>query len=338
MRTPREARGPAREASDGRASRTRDAQPRSDASAPFAPIGWVATSVSYTYPEASKPAVADLSMEVPAGRCTAILGPNGSGKSTLLKLLLGTLAPDTGTIHLDHRPLSRWPRRELARNVGIVAQHEVFAFPLTVREMVAMGRYPHLGLLQLETETDRAAIADAMRTCDVDRFADRPLDTLSGGERQRARLARALAQQPRVLALDEPTLALDIRHEMEIFELAGRLVRRGVTVVLVTHNINLASRYADDLVLLSEGQIVAAGRAAEVLREDVLETVYEWPIMTTVHPGPGPDAGAIQATPLSRPSVEPTQHQPVNDLPTSESALRPNSDGDPQHPSSHEQG
>jgi iron complex transport system ATP-binding protein len=272
-----------------------------------APIGWSATNVHFRYPGAADPALADVSIEAAPGKCTALLGPNGSGKSTLLRLLLGTRRPDAGQIVLGGRPLSDWSRRELALTIGVVSQSEDLAFPLTVAELVAMGRYPHLGPFRREREADHAACRAAMERCDVIHLRDRPVDTLSGGERQRARIARALAQEPRVLALDEPTLALDIRHEMEIFELIRELASAGVTVLLVTHNLNLAARYADSLVLLDAGIVVGRGAAAEVLSRDLLEQVYRWPLRITRHPGPGADAGSVQVTPLGRTAAQPPE-------------------------------
>src|SRR5690606_1899283 len=152
-------------------------------------------------------------------------------------ILLGRLAPDRGSVRLGGKEISEWSRRELARMIGVVPQDEDVAFPLTVRELVAMGRYAHLKALQPEGEADRRAVEEAMARCDVAGLGDRSIQQLSGGERQRARLARALAQEPGILALDEPTRALDIRHEMEILELLRELVTEGRTVVVVTHNI-----------------------------------------------------------------------------------------------------
>ncbi|HEX8907156.1 MAG TPA: ABC transporter ATP-binding protein, partial [Longimicrobiaceae bacterium] len=237
--------------------------------------------------------------DIPAGSCTAVLGPNGSGKSTLLRLLLGTLSPETGTVELDGRAVGDWGREEIARAVGVVPQGEEAVFPMTVREMVAMGRYPHLGPWRRERDADRRAVEQAMRRCDVLAFAHRPISTLSGGERQRARVARALAQQPAALALDEPTAALDVSHEMAIFELLRDLGRAGTTVLLVTHNLNLAARYADRLVMLDRGRVAAAGAPDEVLTRETVERVYGWPVRIDRHPGPGPDEGAPQVVPLS---------------------------------------
>jgi len=261
--------------------------------------GWSCRGVTFRYPESNRPAVDGVTVEIPAGTCTAVLGPNGSGKSTLLRLLLGTLRPSAGSVELDGRAVGDWGREEIARAVGVVPQGEEAAFPMTVREMVAMGRYPHLGPWRREGDADRRAVERAMRRCDVLAFAHRPISTLSGGERQRARVARALAQEPRALALDEPTAALDISHEMAIFELLRDLGRAGTTVLLVTHNLNLAARYADRLVLLDRGRIAAAGAPEEVLTRETVERVYGWPVRIDRHPGPGPDAGAPQVVPLS---------------------------------------
>jgi iron complex transport system ATP-binding protein len=262
------------------------------------PAAWACAGVTFRYPGAAEAALDGVSLEVPAGACTAVLGPNGSGKSTLLRVLLGTLVPERGEVRFRDRPLRQWTRRELAREVGVVPQGEEAVFPVSVRELVAMGRYPHLGPWRSEGETDRRAIAEALRSCDVERFAERTLDTLSGGERQRVRLARALAQEPGALALDEPTASLDVAHEMEIFELLRHLGHARKTVLLVTHNLNLAARYAHRLVLLSEGRVAAVGAPGEVLTRERVEGVYGWPVRIVAHPGPGPDAGAPQVVAL----------------------------------------
>lgn len=265
------------------------------------PATFDARAVRYRYPGAVRDAIDGVDLDVPAGRLTAVIGPNGSGKSTLLRLMLGTLTPTSGTAALDGRPLADWPRRELARRVGVVPQGEEIAFPLTVRELVAMGRYPHLGLLGGERVVDRAAIDEAMARCHVAHFADRAFTTLSGGERQRARIARALAQRPDALVLDEPTAALDVRHEMTIFDLIRELADRdAATILLVTHNLNLAARYADRLLLLEEGRAAASGEPRDVLRPGVVERVYRWPVTVAAHPGPGADTGSPQIVPLAR--------------------------------------
>lgn len=261
--------------------------------------GWACDAVTFRYPEADRPALDGVTLSIAAGACTALLGPNGSGKSTLLRVLLGTLKPAAGEVRFQDRPLAGWRRDNLARAVGVVPQGEEAPFPTTARELVAMGRYPHLGPWRREGEADRAAILRAMRTCDVAELAPRPVATLSGGERQRVRLARALAQEAPTLALDEPTQALDVSHEMAIFELLRDLGRAGKTVLLVTHNLNLAARYADRLILLDRGRVAAVGTPAEVLTRETVERVYGWPVRVVPHPGPGPDAGAPQVVPLA---------------------------------------
>jgi iron complex transport system ATP-binding protein len=261
--------------------------------------GWRCAGLTYRYPESTHPAVLDLSLEVPSGATTAVLGPNGSGKSTLLRLLLGILPPSAGTVEFDGRRVADWGRDALAKAVGVVPQGEETVFPISVREMVAMGRYPHLGAWRREGDADRRAVEEAMRRCDVWDLAARPVPTLSGGERQRGRVARALAQEAPTLALDEPTQALDIAHEMSIFELLRDLGHAGKTVLLVTHNLNLAARYADRLVLLHRGRVAAEGTPAQVLTRETVERVYGWPVEIVPHPGPGPDAGAPQVVPLA---------------------------------------
>jgi iron complex transport system ATP-binding protein len=260
---------------------------------------WEVRLATLRYPGAERAALERVTLDVPAGECTAVIGPNGAGKSSLVQILLGTLRPTEGEVRYMGRAVGAWGRRALAREVGVVPQSEDVVFPLTVREMVAMGRYPHLGALQREGAADAAAVDAAMRRCDVLHLAGRSVGTLSGGERQRTRVARALAQEPRALVLDEPTAALDVKHEMTVFELARELCRQGVTVVVVTHHLNLAARYADRLVLLHEGRVAARGAPDEVLTAEIAERVYQWPIVIGRHPGPGPDAGAAQVIPLA---------------------------------------
>jgi iron complex transport system ATP-binding protein len=260
-----------------------------------------AANVLFSYRGARRPAVDRLEMRVPPGSFYAILGPNGSGKSTLLKLLLGVLRPAEGTVYYADREVTAWPRRELARRVGVVSQVEEIAFPISVHELVSMGRYPHLGPWRRPGRDDHAAIERAMERCEVTEFASRPVTTLSGGERQRARLARALAQEPETLVLDEPTASLDVAHEMTIFELLSDLrTRERTTVLVVTHNLNLAARYADALLLLEHGRVAAEGPPADVLTRNSVERVYHWPVAVVPHAGPGDDEGAPQVVPLRK--------------------------------------
>ena len=245
------------------------------------------------YPGLSAAALDGVSLDVPAGSLYAVLGPNGSGKSTLMKALLGLAPVSSGRITLDGRPAAHWSRRHLARAVGAVAQAESIAFPLSTRELVAMGRYPYLGPLEGEHEADRRAVARALEACDVAELAERDVTTLSGGELQRARIARALAQEPRALVLDEPTSSLDIRHEMAILELLRGAATAGMTVLLITHGLDVAAQFADRMLLLSHGKAAAEGTPAEVMREEVLQAVYEWPISVR----PDPETGVLRVTP-----------------------------------------
>lgn len=259
-----------------------------------------ATGLDFKHPGALGPTLERVRLAVPAGSFFAVIGPNGSGKTTLLRLLLGALRPDAGTIRYLQREVSQWPRVDLARRIGVVTQREELPFPIRVRELVAMGRYPHLGPWRRSGQADEIAIEVAMERCAVSGLSGRPVNQLSGGERQRARIARALAQEPETLVLDEPTVQLDIAHEMAIFELLADLCRNdGATVVLVTHNLNLAGRYASGMLLLEAGRVVAEGTPAEVLRRDVIERVYHWPVRVVDHAGPGPDTGAPQVVPLT---------------------------------------
>jgi iron complex transport system ATP-binding protein len=246
-----------------------------------------ATELTVHYPNAPQPALDSVTMVVPRGAFYAALGPNGSGKSTLLRALLGMVSHVTGQAHMSGRPISNWDRRSLAQEAGVVTQSESLAFPITVRELVAMGRYPHLGALQSETPTDREAISKAMRMCDIEPLAHRLLSTLSGGEIQRTRVARALAQEPNILVLDEPTASLDVRHEMEIMELLRASADRGMTIFLITHHLDLAARFADRMLLLDRGRVAAEGEPREVLKEEVLQRVYGWPISVSDDPATG---------------------------------------------------
>jgi iron complex transport system ATP-binding protein len=224
--------------------------------------------LSVRYPRSARPALSDVSVELTAGQLLAIVGPNGSGKTTLLRALLGTLPLAAGSVELIGRPLGAWGPQEMAQVVGVVTQREETLFPLTVEETVALGRYAHLGPVASPGEADRRVVADAMHRADVGALAARRTDTLSGGEWQRVRIARALAQEPRLLVLDEPTASLD---------LAGQ----GIATLLVTHHLNLAARYADRLLLLHEGGCVVDGAPAEVLTPQHVTRVFDWPVAIT---------------------------------------------------------
>jgi len=237
---------------------------------------------SFRYRAAPDDAVHQADVAVPRGALVGIVGPNGSGKTTLLHLLLGTHRPTAGTVDAFGRPSADWRRRDLARRVAVVAQREEPVFPLRVREAVALGRYPHVGPFRPFAAADAAAVQRALELADATQLADRWIQNLSGGEWQRVRLARALAQEPEVLVLDEATANLDLRHEMEAFSLVTDLVHaQGLTGLLVTHHVNLVARFVDRLVVLDRGHVVAAGTPAEVLRREVIERVFAWPVAIT---------------------------------------------------------
>ena len=222
-----------------------------------------------------------VSCSVSGGRFLAVVGPNGSGKTTLVRALSGLVRLERGEVRVEGKPLAQWTRPALARVLAVVPQGEEVAFPLRVEETVMLGRYARLGPFAAPGAADRAAVADALARCDVAALADRTIDSLSGGEWQRVRLARALAQEPRALVLDEPTTSLDVRHEMELFELVRRLVDGGLAGLVITHHINLAARFADRMILLSAGRVAAEGPPAEVLRRETLREVFGWPVAVT---------------------------------------------------------
>jgi iron complex transport system ATP-binding protein len=225
------------------------------------------------------PVLRGLSFVARRARLISILGPNGSGKSTLLRILVGLLAPTGGSVRLGGLALSQIGRAAMARRIGYVPQETLALGGFTVLETVLMGRSPHTGALGFESAVDWAAARGALRLTDTAEFADRRLEELSGGERQRVIIARALAQQPELILLDEPTSFLDIRHQHAIYSLLARLVREeSKTVVCVSHDLNLAAAYADALVLLDHGRVASSGSPEEVLRSEILSPVYEMPV------------------------------------------------------------
>ncbi|MGI8588507.1 MAG: ABC transporter ATP-binding protein [Chloroflexia bacterium] len=219
--------------------------------------------------------IADLALTITHGGITALVGPNGSGKSTLLKTLARLLKPSAGAVYLDGAAISRLPSAVVAREIAILPQGPVAPAGLTVGELVEQGRYPHAGPLRMLRRQDYATIAEALELTGMVGFAGRPLDSLSGGERQRAWIALALAQATPILLLDEPTTFLDIGHQLEVLDLVRRLnVERGMTIVLVLHDLNQAARYAGRMVVLNEGKIVADGAPSAVLTPGLLAQVF----------------------------------------------------------------
>jgi len=248
------------------------------------------------YPRQQRDALAGVSLTAPRGQVTAVVGPNGSGKSTLVRALLGRVAIAGGTIALDAVDLAGLARDVIARRIAVVTQREEAAFPIDVHDYVALGRLPHRGAWGRDTSVDRDAVDAAMRWAEVDAFQDRSVHQLSGGEWQRVRFARALAQGGDAFVADEPTTFLDIAHEMVVFEMLGRIAREGRAVLLVSHQLNLVARFADRLVLLDRGSVAAAGTVDDVMHAEVLERVYQWPVVVTRDPA----VGAPALVPLRR--------------------------------------
>lgn len=235
-----------------------------------------------------------VSVEVGFGELLAIVGPNGAGKSTLLRLLAGSLAPWQGSVELLGRALSDFDRRALARSVAIVGQDNPVAFPFTVLEVVLMGRAPHLGPLSFESAHDLAVARAALDRLGLLALAERYIQELSGGERKRVVLARALAQEPQVALLDEPTAFLDLKHIAEIFAILKQLcAEQRLAVVATLHDLNAAALYADRVLLLKGGATVACGPPERVFTSENLRAVYD----TEVYVGRNPATGALMVLP-----------------------------------------
>jgi iron complex transport system ATP-binding protein len=259
--------------------------------------------VALRYPRGAAPALAGVTFAVPPGRVTAVAGPNGSGKSSLVRALLARAPLEGGRVLVGvgdagPRDVRLIPAAERARLAAVVPQREEPAFPLRVREYVALGRLPYASRWGGAARGDSAAVGRALAEAGVEPFADRMTDALSGGEWQRVRLARALAQDAGALVLDEPTTFLDVAHEMAVFELAARQAALGRAVLLVSHQLNLVARFADHLVLLHRGRVAAAGTPAEVMDGATLERVYDWPLVVTRDPA----VGAPALVPLRNPA------------------------------------
>jgi iron complex transport system ATP-binding protein len=254
--------------------------------------------ITLVYPGRPTPAVTEVSFDVPRGAVTAVVGPNGSGKSTLVRALLGRLTPQAGRVLVDGVVLDTLTRRAVAQRISVVVQREEPLYPLSVEDYVALGRYPHESTFRADARATRDAVASALALADAAMFAARRTDELSGGEWQRVRLARALAQASDALVLDEPGTFLDVAHEMAQFELLTALARAGRAVLLVSHHLNLVARFATTMVLLDQGRIAAVGTPTAVMRGDILERVYRWPVVVTRDPA----IGAPTLVPLRTPS------------------------------------
>ena len=208
------------------------------------------------------------------GQMVGLIGPNGAGKSTFLRAISGVLRVQSGNIHLNGADLRSLTSKEVAAGLAIVPQIVPHTHGFTAMELVLMGRYPHLGRFQIEGKEDTRIAREAMRLTETEQFADRTLDTLSGGERQRVIVSRALAQQPRILLLDEPTSNLDVLHQLKVLGLVRQLVDDGLTSVAAIHDLNMAARFCDRLVLLQEGRVLAEGTPEQVLTPKLIAQAF----------------------------------------------------------------
>lgn len=232
--------------------------------------------------------LAPLTLQLPRGRVYGLIGHNGSGKSTLLKLLARQQAPSGGVIRFEGRPLDAWASRDFARRVAYLPQQPPATLGMTVAELVAFGRYPWHGALGRFGALDHDKVAEAMQLTEVTAFADRFVDSLSGGERQRVWLAMLVAQDAECLLLDEPTSALDVSHQLEVLALARDLSqKRGLGVVVVLHDVNMAARFCDALIALKHGKLVAQGVPADLMNPATLAQIYGVPMGIVPHPGGG---------------------------------------------------
>lgn len=238
-----------------------------------------------------------LNLETPSGEVTALIGPNGCGKSTLLRGLARLLKPKGGAVLLDGAAIHSLPTRELAKQLSILPQSPTAPEGITIRELVSQGRYPHQGWLQQWSDADESALKKALTLTGLLPLADRMVDTLSGGQRQRAWIAMTLAQETSTLLLDEPTTYLDLAHQIEVLELLAQLnTLEGRTVIMVLHDLNHAARYAQHLVALAGGQVIAQGRPEAVITEEVIRQVFQVESVVIPHPV----LGTPLCLPLSR--------------------------------------
>jgi len=229
--------------------------------------------------------IEDLDLTIPQGKITVLIGKNGCGKSTLLRSLARLLKPKQGKIYLDSKDITKLNTRDIAKKLSILPQAPQAPEGLTVYELVKQGRHPHRTLLKQWTEKDETAVQYALNCTNISDLADRPVDSLSGGQRQRAWIALTLAQQTETILLDEPTTYLDLAHQVDILDLLFELNEtEGRTIVMVLHDLNLASRYADHIIALKDKQIYAQGNPEDIITPDLVHTVFDMPCQITCDP------------------------------------------------------
>lgn len=249
------------------------AQLSGPAAEPVTPRRLEAAGVSLGY--GGREIVADLSLQVPTGQVSVIIGANGCGKSTLLRGMARLINPTGGAVLLDGKSVHSQPSKEVAKVMGLLPQSPTAPEGITVADLVGRGRYPHQGWFRQWTAEDERAVTEALIATDTLALADRPIEEMSGGQRQRVWIAMALAQETDILLLDEPTTFLDLSHQLEVLDLLTDLNRRrGTTIVVVMHDLNLACRYADHLVAMADGRIVAAGTPTEVITAELMRDVF----------------------------------------------------------------
>ncbi len=233
-------------------------------------------------------ALKEIDLQLSAGEILGILGPNGSGKSTLLKIMDGILVPQEGTVLINNRDIFSLGRSSLAKEVAMVAQENFFRFSFSSLEVVLMGRFPHLKRLQFEGERDMKVALNALSATHALELAERSIHELSGGERQRVLIARALAQESKIMLLDEPTSFLDLKYKREIFQLIASLsLEKGLSVVVVSHDIDLAAQYCHRMMMLKDGSTYEQGEPEEVITASNIEAVYECPVLVDKNPATG---------------------------------------------------
>ena len=228
--------------------------------------------------------IKDVSLILEQGEFLGVIGPNGAGKSTILRILCGILRPKQGKVLIFNKDIETISQKALAQQVGFVPQETPFALNFLVEDIIHMGRYPYLHPFQKEGEKDNDAVEHALQSADVLNFRKRPINSLSSGERQRVVIARSLAQEPKILLLDEPTSHLDIHHQYAIMELLKKLNSQGISIIIINHDLNLASLYCQRLILMHQGKIHSVGSPHALINEKIIKEVYGTQIKVILHP------------------------------------------------------